>query len=160
MGGYELPCRCCKSNPNLFNKTNADSDLGRNCLLFSFSSFSSFSSPSFFLFRPSSPSPPLPLSPSLYARETGTAEPSLQSLYCWDFCLFVFVSDRVSLYSPGCPGTHSVDPAGLKLRNLLTSASQMLGLKACTTTAWLYCWFLKVLEKLLIPYCYRLISEF
>jgi hypothetical protein len=25
--------------------------------------------------------------------------------------------DRVSLYSPGCPGTHSADQAGLKLRN-------------------------------------------
>jgi hypothetical protein len=26
--------------------------------------------------------------------------------------------DRVSLCSPGCPGTHSVDQAGLELRNL------------------------------------------
>jgi hypothetical protein len=43
--------------------------------------------------------------------------------------------DRVSLYSPGCPGTHSVDQAGLKLRNLPASASQVLGLKACATTA-------------------------
>jgi hypothetical protein len=43
--------------------------------------------------------------------------------------------DRVSLYSPGCPGTHSVEQAGLKLRNLPTSASQVLGLKACVTTA-------------------------
>jgi hypothetical protein len=25
--------------------------------------------------------------------------------------------DRVSLYSPGCPGTHFVDQAGLELRN-------------------------------------------
>jgi hypothetical protein len=41
--------------------------------------------------------------------------------------------DRVSLYSPGCPGTHSVDQAGLELRNPSASASQMLGLKACTT---------------------------
>jgi hypothetical protein len=39
--------------------------------------------------------------------------------------------DRVSLYSPGCPGTHSVDQAGLELRNLPASASQVLGLKAC-----------------------------
>jgi hypothetical protein len=31
--------------------------------------------------------------------------------------LFVFVfQDRVSLCSPGCPGTHSVDQAGLELR--------------------------------------------
>ena len=32
-------------------------------------------------------------------------------------CLFVF-QDRVSLYSPDCPGTHSVDQASLELRNL------------------------------------------
>jgi hypothetical protein len=48
------------------------------------------------------------------------------------FC-FVF-RDRVSLCSPGCPGTHSVDQAGLELRNSPVSASQVLGLKACTTT--------------------------
>jgi hypothetical protein len=36
--------------------------------------------------------------------------------------------DRVSLCSPGCPGTHSVDQAGLELRNLPASASQVLGL--------------------------------
>jgi hypothetical protein len=46
-----------------------------------------------------------------------------------------FFWDRVSLYSPGCPGTHFVDQAGLELRNLPASASQVLGLKACTTTA-------------------------
>jgi hypothetical protein len=45
---------------------------------------------------------------------------------------FVFL-DRVSLCSPGCPGTHSVDQAGLVLRNPPASASQVLGLKACTT---------------------------
>ena len=38
--------------------------------------------------------------------------------------------DRVSLCSPGCPGTHSVDQAGLKLRNPPASASQVLRLKA------------------------------
>jgi hypothetical protein len=32
-------------------------------------------------------------------------------------CLFLFFQDRVSLCSPGCPGTHSVDQAGLKLTN-------------------------------------------
>ena len=41
----------------------------------------------------------------------------------------------VSLYSPGCPETHSVDQTGLELRNLPASASQVLGLKACATTA-------------------------
>jgi hypothetical protein len=40
----------------------------------------------------------------------------------------------VSLYSPGCPGTHFVDQAGLELRNPPASASQVLGLKACATT--------------------------
>jgi hypothetical protein len=55
------------------------------------------------------------------------------------FCLFVFVfvfvfRDRVFLYSPGCPGTHSVDQAGLELRNPPASASRVLGLKARTTT--------------------------
>jgi hypothetical protein len=48
------------------------------------------------------------------------------------FC-FVF-RDRVSLCSPGCPGTHFVDQAGLELRNLPASASHVLGLKACATT--------------------------
>jgi hypothetical protein len=49
------------------------------------------------------------------------------------FCLFVWFlvfRDRVSLCSPGCPGTHSVDQAGLKLRSPPASASQVLGLKA------------------------------
>jgi hypothetical protein len=59
-----------------------------------------------------------------------------------DFCLFgwfLFVclfQDRVSLCSPGCPGTHFVDhQAGLELRDPPASASQVLGSKACTTTA-------------------------
>jgi hypothetical protein len=58
--------------------------------------------------------------------------------YC---CLFVcldlfFVFSRhISLYNPGWPGTHSVDQAGLELRNPPASASQVLGLKAGATTA-------------------------
>jgi hypothetical protein len=59
------------------------------------------------------------------------------------FCFFVFLN-RVSLYSPGCPRTHSVDQAGRELRNLPASASQVLGLKACATTAQLlrvFGWF-------------------
>jgi hypothetical protein len=54
--------------------------------------------------------------------------------FCFCFCFFVF-RDRVSLCSPGCPGAHSVDQAGLELRNLPASASQVLGLKACAITA-------------------------
>jgi hypothetical protein len=53
------------------------------------------------------------------------------------FCFLFFVlffRDRVSLYSPGCPGAHFVDQAGLKLRNPPVSASQVLGLKARATT--------------------------
>ena len=46
------------------------------------------------------------------------------------FLLGVGRSDRVSLYSLGCPGTHSVDQAGLELRNPPVSASRVLGLKA------------------------------
>ncbi|GAB1287602.1 60S ribosomal export protein NMD3 [Apodemus speciosus] len=42
----------------------------------------------------------------------------------------------VFLCSPDCPGTHSGDQAGLELRNPPSSASQVLGLKACATTAW------------------------
>ena len=56
------------------------------------------------------------------------------------FACFVFVlvvvfvfQDRVSLCSPGCPGTHFVDQAGLELRNPPASASRVLGLKACAT---------------------------
>jgi hypothetical protein len=51
------------------------------------------------------------------------------------FFIFLVFRDRVSLCSPGCPGTHSVEQAGLELRNLPASASQVLELKACTTTA-------------------------
>lgn len=42
--------------------------------------------------------------------------------------------DRVSLCSHGCSGTHTVDQAGLKLRDLSVSAAWMLGLKACDAT--------------------------
>jgi hypothetical protein len=54
------------------------------------------------------------------------------------FFFFLVFRDRVSLCSPGCPGTQSVDQAGLELRNPPASASQVLGLKACTATTRLY----------------------
>ena len=57
------------------------------------------------------------------------------------FVFFLFFRDRVSLYSPGCPGPHFVDQAGLELRNPPASASQVLGLKACATTARLALYF-------------------
>ena len=50
------------------------------------------------------------------------------------FFFFLVFRDRVSLCSPGCPGTHFVDQAGLELRNPPASASRVLGLKACATT--------------------------
>jgi hypothetical protein len=53
-------------------------------------------------------------------------------LFCFVF-IFVF-RDRVSLCIPGCPGTHSVDQAGLELRSPPASASRVLGLKACSAT--------------------------
>jgi hypothetical protein len=75
----------------------------------------------------------------------GFSAGRIQALF-WFFggglfvCLFLFLflflvfRDRVSLYSPGYPGTHFVDQAGLELRNLPASASRVLGLKACATT--------------------------
>jgi hypothetical protein len=56
--------------------------------------------------------------------------------------VFLVFQDRVSLYSPGCPGTHFVDQAGLELRNPPASASQVLGSKACSTTTQLFLSFI------------------
>jgi hypothetical protein len=53
------------------------------------------------------------------------------------FIILVFVfQDWVSLCSPCCPRTYSVDQAGLELRALPASAFQVLGLKGFTTTTW------------------------
>jgi hypothetical protein len=59
------------------------------------------------------------------------------STYLFDSFSFSF-RDRVSLCSPDCLGPHSVDQAGLELRNPPASASQVLGLKAWATTGFLY----------------------
>jgi hypothetical protein len=72
----------------------------------------------------------------------------------WPFILFYFIlffRDRVSLCSPSCPGTHSVDQAGLELRNPPVSASHLLGLKACATTAWQFP-FLLILDLIFSQY--------
>jgi hypothetical protein len=70
------------------------------------------------------------------------------------FFSFLVFQARVFLCSPDCPGTHSVDQAGLKLRNLPALASRVLGLKVCATTAQLLFSFLpsplyliKILQK-------------
>jgi hypothetical protein len=68
------------------------------------------------------------------------------------FFVCLVYQDRVPLYSPGCPGTHSVGQAGLELRNPPASASQVLGLKVCTTTAWLQSVFKKKKIKVGNPF--------
>jgi hypothetical protein len=60
--------------------------------------------------------------------------------------IFFFFRDRVSLYSSGCPGTHSVDQDALKLRNPPASASQVLGLKACAATPSLCHFFFNIIK--------------
>jgi hypothetical protein len=45
------------------------------------------------------------------------------------FCLFCFFRDRVSLYSPGCPGTHFVDQAGLELQKSALLCLPSAGIK-------------------------------
>lgn len=56
-------------------------------------------------------------------------EPSLQLPH------FYLLKDRVSLCGLCCPGTCSIDEAGLELRNPTDSATQVLRLKAGTSTA-------------------------
>jgi hypothetical protein len=58
---------------------------------------------------------------------SGRMEPTL-------FVLLFLFFEIGFLCSPGCPGTHSVDQASLKLRNPPASASRVLGLKVCATT--------------------------
>jgi hypothetical protein len=49
--------------------------------------------------------------------------------------LFVFCFSKTGVF-PWCLGTCFEDQADLELRNPPASASQVLGLKACATTAW------------------------
>jgi hypothetical protein len=55
-------------------------------------------------------------------------------LFCFVLFCFVLFLDKVSLYSPGCPGTHFVDKDGLELRNPTASSSRVMGLKVYATT--------------------------
>jgi hypothetical protein len=53
------------------------------------------------------------------------------------FCSVLFCFETGFLcIAPLVLETHSVDQAGLKLRDPPVSAFQVLGLKACATTAW------------------------
>ena len=49
------------------------------------------------------------------------------------FVLFLFFQDRASLSNLGYPGTHSVDQAGLELRDPPAFAFQMLRLASAQT---------------------------
>jgi hypothetical protein len=70
--------------------------------------------------------------------------------------------DRVSPCSPGCPGTHSVDQAGLEHRNPPASVSQVLGLKVCATTAWHFTGFVPTvfLDDPLFPRASRFLNQY
>jgi hypothetical protein len=74
------------------------------------------------------------------------------------FISIFFFRDRVSLFSPGCPGTHFVDQAGLELRNLPASASQVLGLKACTTIPGWFSFLMKMIVKNLRKFSFKPIN--
>lgn len=56
------------------------------------------------------------------------------SLLCLGLVCF---RDRASLCGPDCPKTHSVNQAGLRLKDPPASTSYVLGSKACAATAWL-----------------------
>ena len=61
---------------------------------------------------------------------------SLAQSICLSVCLSLVSFETMFLCSPCSPGVHSVDHAGLELKDPPASASRVLGLKVCTT-AWL-----------------------
>lgn len=63
----------------------------------------------------------------------ATTSGSQINFFC-TFACFNFFEIRVSLSGPSCPETHSVDQAGLKVRDPPAFASQVLALKVCATT--------------------------
>jgi hypothetical protein len=67
-------------------------------------------------------------------RASGCAGCS-QTVFFFVF-FFFFETGFLCIVLVGCPGTHSVDQAGLQLRNPSASASRELRLKVCATTAW------------------------
>ena len=60
--------------------------------------------------------------------------PPYLALIFFFFFFFLVFRKRVFFYSPGCPGPHFLNQAGLELRNPAASASGVLGLKSCATT--------------------------
>ena len=48
----------------------------------------------------------------------------------------MYFQDRISLCSPGIPGTHSVDQASLELRDPPASASGVLGIEDVHCSPW------------------------
>jgi hypothetical protein len=64
------------------------------------------------------------------------------------FFFFFWFFETGFLYSFSCPGAHFVDQAGPELRNLPAYASQVLGLKACATTAGFFFFFFFLKHKL------------
>jgi hypothetical protein len=82
--------------------------------------------------------------PVLLTTELSHQPPSSLLLLESFFVVVLVFRDRVSLYSPGYPGVHFVDQAGLELRNPPASASWVLGIKACATTPGSIIWILIV----------------
>jgi hypothetical protein len=58
-----------------------------------------------------------------FVKPGGTGFKSLFLFVLVFFVVVVVFRDRVSLYSPGCPGAYFVDQTGLELRNPPASAS-------------------------------------
>ena len=48
------------------------------------------------------------------------------NVFFFFFFFFFFLRDRVSLFSPGCPGIRSVDQAGFELTELLRPSESSL----------------------------------
>jgi hypothetical protein len=79
---------------------------------------------------------PVPVFVRCYSQPQWSGRPVFVFFFvCLFACFFSRQGDRVSLCSPGCPGTHSVDQAGLKFRNSPASASRVLELKAFANNA-------------------------
>ena len=75
------------------------------------------------------------------------------------FSFSFFPLEMVSLCSPSCPGTHSVDQTDLELGNPPASASEVQGLKACATTARLLAFSISQKQRLLTEIADCLVQE-